>query len=58
MPVGHRADGVTLAAAKEKGGELREMVRKRKQAGGGHIASQSFLIYTRFCNCGRVACTP
>jgi hypothetical protein len=58
VPVGHRAAGVTLAAAKEKGGELREMVRKRKQAGGGQIASQSFVIYTCVCRCGRVACTP
>ena len=58
VPVGHRADGITLAAAKEKGGELREMVRKRKRAGGAQIASQSFVIYARFCRCGRVACTP
>ena len=38
--------------------ELREMARKRKQAGGGQIASQSVVIYTRFCRCGLVACTP
>ena len=24
----------------------------------GQIASQSVVIYTRFCRCGRVACTP